>query len=72
MTAYVVIERQHSPDLAILYPGQAAADWALEHSFFIAGLCEENCLDAYTISEVFDGIEIVIPPEDDLEHPRSH
>ncbi len=66
MSHYIVTERQHSADLAIRYSDEATAKRALEHSLFIDGLCEEDCLDAYTIAEVFDGIEIVIPPEDDF------
>lgn len=46
MTAYVVIERQHCADLAIVYPDEAAAVLKMEHSLFIDGLCGERCLDA--------------------------
>lgn len=70
MAHYVVIERQHSTDLAIEYPDKTAADHALEKSFFIDALCQEDCLDAYTTPEILDGYEVVIPPGDDLPPRR--
>lgn len=61
------IERQDNPDLAIEYPDKAAADYALEKKFFIDALCQEDCLDAYTVSEILDGYEVFIPPDDDFD-----
>lgn len=67
MTHYVQIERQHSPGLAIAYLDQESAEHALEQSFFIDALCQEDCLDAYVTQEPTDGYEVVVPPDDDLD-----
>jgi len=70
--AYVIVERQHGPSLAVRYPDDAAAQWALESSFFIDSLCQEDCLDAYVSDHVDQalrddplGLEEVVPPGDD-------
>lgn len=72
MSAFIVIERQHSIDLAIEYPDRDAAEHALERSLFIDGLCEEDCLNAYQVGWIDpdllsdpDQYEHVIPPDDD-------
>ena len=52
---------------AIQYPNESAAEHALEKSFFIHGLCREDCLDAYDTQEPMDGYEVVIPPDDDTD-----
>lgn len=62
---YIVIERHYSETLAIEYPDKTAVDRALEHSLFIDGLCEEDCLDAYVTTVLPAGAHIVIPPEGD-------
>ncbi len=70
--AYVILERQNNPHMAIRYPDAATAEWALDNSFFVNALCQEDCLDAYT-AEAIDpdlheeprGLEEVVPPGDD-------
>ena len=53
--------------MSIQYPDESAAEHALEKSFFIDGLCQEDCLDAYVTQEPMDGYEVVIPPDDDTD-----
>ena len=67
MAYYVEIERQYSAGLSIQYPDESAAEHALEKSFFIDALCQEDCLDAYVTQEPMDGYEVVIPPDDDFD-----
>lgn len=62
-TVYIIIERQDSQDLAIMYPDQATAEAAMD-SLFIDGLCEEDCLDCYIEDTPLVGAEIIIPPEE--------
>lgn len=73
---YVIIERQNGPSLAVRYPDNDTAQWALESSFFIDSLCQEDCLDAYVSDHVDEalrertandphGLEEVVPPGDD-------
>ena len=76
--AYVVLERQNNPNMAIRYPDAATAEWALDNSFFVDSLCQEDCLDAYT-AEAIDpdlreeprGLEEVVPPDDDTSMDGS-
>lgn len=46
---YLLIDRQWSQDVAIVYPSQERAELALEddEDDLVNGLCEEDCLDAY-------------------------
>ena len=49
---WIIIERDR--DLPLLigpYPDDAVAEQALEESVLIDGLCQENCLDAYTTND---------------------
>lgn len=59
------VERQYNAGLSIQYPDESAAQRALEKSFFVDGLCQEDCLDAYVTQEPMDGYEVVIPPDGD-------
>lgn len=76
--AYVVLERQNNPNMAIRYPDAATAEWALDNSFFVDSLCQEDCLDAYTAEAVDPdlregslGLEEVVPPDDDTSMDNS-
>lgn len=48
---YILIDREYSVDLAVLYPSLAQAEEALEHSELIDSFCEEDCLDAWVHQE---------------------
>ena len=61
---YVVIERQHSTDLAVEYPGLIEAEHALDNSLFIDGLCEEDCLDIYLSATIPEDTEHILPPDE--------
>lgn len=68
MDHHVIIERQYSDDLVIGYATRGDAEAALTDDLFIDGLCEDDCLDAYTSAEVpqhLDEFEVVIPPRAD-------
>lgn len=45
--AYLLIDREMSEDLAVLYPSIEKAEDALANSDLIDSLCEEDCLDAW-------------------------
>lgn len=71
---WVVIEREHGPDLAVgPYTDEAAATLALEESPLIDGFCEEDALDAYATDDApADDIErVVIDPKDRTHHGRG-
>ena len=61
--AYIVLERQYSGMLAIMYPDQAAAEASMD-SPFIDGLCEEDCLDCDIRDYVPFRAEVIIAPID--------
>lgn len=61
--AYVLIDRDLHPDVAVLYPNENAADAALKDSMLIDGLCEEDSLDTWVSTDLgwLAGREIIIP-----------
>lgn len=64
---HLVIERQYGPAVVIRYDNRAQAEKALVDDLFVDGLCEEDCLDAYTCAEVptsLGDVEFVLPPQD--------
>lgn len=67
MKGAVLIEREDSSNLAVVYPTTARAIHALDHSHLIDGLCQEDCIDCVMIdlpegeSSVPDGFEIIYP-----------
>lgn len=61
---YILIDRQYSQDLAVVYLTPAKADEAIVDDQLIDGFCEEDCLDAnshhsVTLSDI-SGREIVL------------
>jgi hypothetical protein len=64
--SYVVIERQHSRDLAVTYPSEALADKAVTDSPLIDAFCEEDALDCYSSSNIPDGAEVIIAGDVDI------
>lgn len=73
-THYLIVERQYSADLVIYYPTKEAADHALDNSFFIDGICEEDCLDLISVDTIpaeatlaSPDWEHIVPPDEDNE-----
>lgn len=67
---YIVIERDSDPDLVVKYHSGPVAVRAVDGDDFIDGLCEENCLDCYAVTEqanidnllARDDVEIITAP----------
>lgn len=71
--AWARIEREHHPDALVgPYLTVADAEWALENALLIAGLCEEDCLDAYVervqISGPVKGVDVYLIDQNDSHH----
>lgn len=64
MYHYILIDRERHPDLAVRYSTKEEAERALTDSLYIDGVCQEDCLDAYTSDTVSDGRAVVIPPDE--------
>lgn len=54
---YLLIDRQWSQDVAVVYPTREYAELALDddEDHLVNGLCEEDCLDAYVTQHITPG-----------------
>lgn len=52
---YIIVERQHGPDVMIAYPDYETAEWALVMSSLVDAICEEDCLDAIVAADPPEG-----------------
>ena len=62
MENIVVIERLEGQPLALVYPSEEEAAWALNDSLLVEDLCQTDCLDCYMAAVIPEGAEAIIAP----------